>query len=56
MISDAHIVVPSLVPGDARVVHEASCDAQAPVSDEPVSDGSHVLSFGPLLCVADNQI
>ena len=32
---------------------EASRDAPVPVPSEPVSDGSRLLSFGPLVCVAD---
>ena len=32
---------------------EAPRDAPVPVPDEPVSDGSWLLSFGPLVCVAD---
>ena len=42
------------VPREALVVRgEASLDAPVPVPGEPVSDGSRVLSFGPLVCGAD---
>ena len=32
---------------------EAPRDAPVPVPGEPVSDGSRLLSFGPLVCEAD---
>ena len=44
-----------MVPRETKVVRgEASCDAPVPVPGEPVPDGSRILSFEPLVCVADD--